>query len=125
MTVEIKNQCYTAFLRGASLASIAAEMGGKPSRRTLERWSKAEGWMAQRRQLFSERLEAEREKLLSGAPAKDQSMEGQLNQLIAEAVAQYQLFLRGKIPAKALPMPPEKMARVIHNLVRGRTGRVG
>ena len=102
MTAKKKTTCYTDFLEGASLRQISASQ--EVSIRTLERWCSKESWVEKREaQWFKMKQEICSHKTkndISEYVQRDQK----ISSLIDFAFDEYQLYMQGKIPRKALKL---------------------
>lgn len=99
-TVEIRRECYTAFLSGKSLKTIAVEK--RIGLRTIESWSIQEGWVNKRAEVWEQTRKQISENHTLGLVQNDLIISEALYKLLRQAIDELQLYYNGKIPKKAM-----------------------
>ncbi len=112
-----RERAFTAFLEGKSLRQISDE-DWSPALRTLESWSATEGWIEKRKQAWSQARARAATEVLPKI-SEQATIEMQKLSVAATAASQLHAVLKGDLPAKALPLSPQKLIRLIVAACRG------
>ncbi len=99
-TAEERNRCFTDFIKGMSLKTIADKYGF--SKRTLERWCAHEQWVIHRQRAWSDAKDAIMKDFATNKRNSDILATEALFDLLRHAVAEQRAFREGRIPRKAM-----------------------
>ncbi|MBF0313623.1 MAG: hypothetical protein HQK52_09410 [Oligoflexia bacterium] len=120
MTAQKKTSCYTDFLEGTSLRQIASAR--EVSVRTLERWCSQESWVEKRENHWNEMKQKICSHKLESEISQYMQNGQKLSVLIDFAFQEFQLYMEGKIPKKALKFSTKDFVRLAksYNLLEER-----